>query len=732
MDKTKTRTPAPSAKNTASERPKAPHTAAGSSASLSEKKTQPRPSTDTTERKAPDANRGRSGGSGSPSARNPSQRDTSGGGSGGGQRSGGSENRGGQRSGGSENRGGQRSGSENRGGGQRGGSGQRGSGGNRQAPPPRTPARARGPIELESMMTIREFSEATGIGASEILKTLMKGGVIANINQQIDYETAALIAADFNLETVERVPEQLVNVVENIADVLKSQPAESLQPRPPVVTIMGHVDHGKTKLLDAVRLTRVAEGEAGGITQHIGAYQVEVHGRKITFLDTPGHEAFTAMRARGAQATDIVVLVVAANDGVMPQTIEAISHVRAAGVPMIVAINKIDLPEANPDRVKQQLAEHGVIVEDYGGDVPSVEVSARQKINIDGLLEMILLVADLAELKANPNAPAVGTIIEAELDKTRGPVATVLVQHGTLRQDDVVLVGGVAGRIKMMFTETGKRLRHAEPATPVGILGLDDVPQAGDILQVMSDLTVAREIALQRQRQQRMDAISFSHGTTLDDLFSRIQQGQMKDLNLIIKADVQGTIGAIEHMIAQLNNDQHEVNIKVIHKGTGTITESDVNLALVSGAIIVGFNTRPDPAGRRAAEQLGVDIRFYNVIYKLTDDIKKAMIGMLEPEFREVVEGFAEVRNTFRLPSKEVVAGLIVTDGKINRSLKLRVLRSGVVIHDGQINSLKRFKDDVREVVSGYECGLTVNGFNDVMVGDTMEFYRIEEVERTV
>lgn len=488
------------------------------------------------------------------------------------------------------------------------------------------------------MMTIREFSEATGIGASEILKTLMKGGVIANINQQIDYETAALIAADFNLETVEHVPEQLVNVVENVADVLKAQPAELLQPRPPVVTIMGHVDHGKTKLLDAVRSTRVAEGEAGGITQHIGAYQVEVHGRKITFLDTPGHEAFTAMRARGAQATDIVVLVVAANDGVMPQTIEAISHVRAAGVPLIVAINKIDLEGANPDRVKQQLAEHEVIVEDYGGDVPSVEVSARQKINIDGLLEMILLVADLAELKANPDAPAVGTIIEAELDKTRGAVATVLVQHGTLRQDDTVLVGGVAGRIKLMFTETGKRLRHAEPATPVGILGLDDVPQAGDILQVMSDLTAAREIALQRQRQQRMDAISFSHGTTLDDLFSRIQQGQMKDLNLIVKADVQGTIGAIEHMLGQLNNDQNEVNIKVIHKGTGTITESDVNLALVSGAIIVGFNARPDPAGRRAAEQLGVDIRFYNVIYKLTDDIKKAMIGMLEPEFREVVE----------------------------------------------------------------------------------------------
>ncbi len=601
-----------------------------------------------------------------------------------------------------------------------------------RTPPPRQPARARGPIELESSMTIREFSEATGIGASEILKSLMKGGVIANINQQIDYETAALIAADFNLETVEKVPEELAAVVENVSDVIKAQDPSTLLPRPPVVTIMGHVDHGKTKLLDAIRSTRVAEGEAGGITQHIGAYQVEVNGRKITFLDTPGHEAFTAMRARGAQATDIVVLVVAADDGVMPQTIEAISHVRAAGVPMIVAINKIDVESANPDRVKQQLAQHDVIVEEYGGDVPAVEVSARQRINIDGLLEMILLVADLAELTANPNAPAVGTIIEAELDKTRGPVATVLVQHGTLRQDDAVLVGSVAGRIKLMFTETGKRLRHAEPATPVGILGLDDVPQAGDILQVMDDLTTAREIALQRQRQQRMEAISVTHGTSLDDLFSRIQQGQMKDLNLIVKADVQGSIGAIEHMVGQLNNDQNEVNIRVIHKGTGTITESDVNLALVSKAIIVGFNARPDPAGRRAAEQLGVDIRFYNVIYKLTDDIKKAMIGMLEPEFREVVEGFAEVRNTFRLPSKEVVAGLYVVDGRVARTLKVRVLRSGAVIHDGEMSSLKRFKDDVREVTAGYECGLVVSNFNDIEVGDTMEFYRIEEVERTV
>jgi translation initiation factor IF-2 len=579
-------------------------------------------------------------------------------------------------------------------------------------------------------MTVREFSEATGIGASEILKALMKGGVIANINQQIDYETAALIAADFGLETTEKVPEKLAVVVESIDEVLAAQAQEDLRARPPVVTIMGHVDHGKTKLLDAIRSTHVAEGEAGGITQHIGAYQIEVSGRKISFLDTPGHEAFTEMRARGAQATDIVVLVVAADDGVMPQTMEAIAHVKAAGVPLIVAINKIDLATANPDRIKQQLAANEVIVEDYGGNTPCVEVSARQHINIDGLLEMILLVADLEDFKANPNAMAVGTIIEAELDKNRGPVATVLIQNGTLRSEDNVLVGSAAGKIKMMFSDSGKRLRFAEPSTPVEILGLETVPQAGDILQVMDDLQIAREIALQRQRQQRMEAIAASRGVSLDDLFSKIQQGQVKDLNVILKADVQGSIGAIEHQLTQLNTSQSEVQLKVIHKATGAITKSDVNLAVASHAIIIGFNVRPDPAARRAAEQQGVDIRFYNIIYQLTDDIKKAMIGMLEPEYKEAVEGFADVRDTFRLPSREIVAGLYVTDGKIMRSQHVRVLRNGAVIHDGRISSLKRFKEDVREVQAGYECGLVVDGFGDVQVGDNMEFYRIEKVEQ--
>ncbi|PMP77659.1 MAG: translation initiation factor IF-2, partial [Chloroflexus aggregans] len=440
------------------------------------------------------------------------------------------------------------------------------------------------------------------------------------------------------------------------------------------------------------------------------------------------------MRARGAQVTDIVVLVVAADDGVKPQTEEAIAHVKAAGVPMIVAINKIDLPTANPDRIKQQLAALDVIVEEYGGNVPCVHVSARQKINIDGLLEMILLVADLEDLRANPNAPAVGTIIEAKLDKSRGPVATVLIQNGTLHLEDNVLVGCVAGKIKSMFSDSGKRLRHAEPSTPVEIIGLEGVPQAGDILQVMDDLVVAREIALQRQRQQRAEAMAASaRGTSLEELFGKVKQGQVKELNLILKADVQGSLDAIAHLIEQLNQSQSEVQTRIIHRGVGAITEGDVNLALASHAIIIGFNARPDPAARRHAEQHGIDIRFYNIIYQLQDDLKKAMAGMLAPTFKEVVEGYAEVRNIFRLPTREVVAGVYVTDGKITRTgQNVRVLRRGVVIHDGKISSLKRFKDDVREVTAGYECGLIVEGFNDIEIGDALEFYRQEQVAATL
>ena len=594
---------------------------------------------------------------------------------------------------------------------------------------PRPVIRPKGPIQIGSSLTVRELSEATSVSAADILKVLLKGGVLTNINQQIDYDTAALICAEYDIETIQYVPEQMVGIIENVKDVIASETEATLITRPPVVTIMGHVDHGKTKLLDAIRQTRVAEGEAGGITQHMGAYQVEITGRKITFLDTPGHEAFTAMRARGAQVTDIVVLVVAADDGVMPQTIEAISHVRAAGVPMIVAINKIDTINANPDLVRQQLASNNVIVESYGGDVPCVEVSARMRTNIDGLLEMILLVADIQDYKANPNAKAVGTVVEAEMDRQRGPIATVLIQNGTIRLDDNVLVGNGTGTVRAMFNDTGKRIRFAEPATPVIILGLNEVPMAGDILQVMDDLTVARSVAIQRQRQIRLDAMANLRSVSLDGLFANIQQGKIKDLNLIMKVDVMGSLGAIEHALAQLNTN--EVQIKIIHRGTGTITESDVNLAIASRGIIIGFNARPDPAARRAAEQHGIDIRFYNIIYNLVEEMKKAMIGMLEPEYREVTEGYAEVRNTFRLPSREIVAGLYVTDGKVNRQLTVRVLRSGVVLHDGRLGSLRRFKEDVREVTSGYECGVVVDGFNDIQDGDTLEFYRKERVERT-
>ncbi len=603
----------------------------------------------------------------------------------------------------------------------------RGFGGRQQVARP--VVRPKGPIQLGNNLTVRELSEATSVGAAEILKVLLKSGVVANINQQIDYETAALICAEFNIETNEYVPESMIGIVDNIKNVLAAETDETLITRPPVVTIMGHVDHGKTKLLDAIRQTKVAEGEAGGITQHVGAYQVEVSGRKITFLDTPGHEAFTAMRARGAQVTDIVVLVVAADDGVMPQTVEAISHVRAAGVPMIVAINKMDSPSANPDNVRQQLAVNNVIVESYGGDVPCVEVSARLRTNIEGLLEMILLVADLQDYKANPQAKAVGTVVEAEMDRQRGPIATVLIQNGTLRLDDNVLVGNGTGTVRAMFNETGKRIRFAEPSTPILILGLNEVPQAGDILQVMTDLTIAREVALQRQRQIRLDAMANLRSVSLDGLFANIQQGKIKELNLIVKVDVMGSIGAIEHALGQLNTS--EVQIKIIHRGTGTITESDVNLAIASRAIIIGFNARPDPAARKFAEANGIDIRFYNIIYNLVEEMKKAMIGMLDPEFREVIEGYAEVRNTFRLPSREIVAGLYVTDGKLNRQLSVRVLRSGVVVHDGRLSSLRRFKEDVREVTSGYECGVVVDGFTDVQDADNMEFYRKERVERT-
>ncbi|MBO9358225.1 MAG: translation initiation factor IF-2 [Thermomicrobium sp.] len=588
---------------------------------------------------------------------------------------------------------------------------------------------ARGPVEVGSVMTVGELAEAIGVSAVELIKALIRRGVMANINQQIDFETAAKVAADFGVELVERTPE-VVHQEKSLAEVVRASAQEpGAVPRPPVVTIMGHVDHGKTKLLDAIRHTNVAEGEAGGITQHIGAYQVEVQGRKITFLDTPGHEAFTAMRARGAQVTDIAVLVVAADDGVMPQTREAVAHARAANVPIIVAINKIDLPTANPARVKQQLAEIGVIVEEYGGDVPVVEVSAKQRLGIEDLLEMILLVADMHELKANPNRPAIGVIIEAKVDQRRGPVATVLVQTGTLKLNDVVVAGATWGRIRAMFDDRGRKVRRAEPSMPVEILGLENVPEAGDYLQVVEDERTAKEIATQLALKRRAEAAE-ARVVKLDEFHKGLEIGQTRELRLILKADVQGSLEAIQNALAKLNDELEGVGITVVHAATGAISESDVMLAATTGAIVLGFNVRPDVAARRAAEATGVDIRYYNVIYHLLEEVRAGVTGLLAPETREFIDGVAEVREIFRLPNRAVAAGLYVLNGKALRNARVRVIRDGKVIHDGTVASLRRFKEDVREVAAGYECGLTIENFNDLRVGDQIEFYHIERVPR--
>jgi translation initiation factor IF-2 len=588
---------------------------------------------------------------------------------------------------------------------------------------------ARGPVEVGSVMTVGELAEAIGVSAVELIKALIRRGVMANINQQIDFETAAKVAADFGVELVERTPE-VVHQEKSLAEIVRASAQEpGAVPRPPVVTIMGHVDHGKTKLLDAIRHTNVAEGEAGGITQHIGAYQVEVQGRKITFLDTPGHEAFTAMRARGAQVTDIAVLVVAADDGVMPQTREAVAHARAANVPIIVAINKIDLPTANPARVKQQLAEIGVIVEEYGGDVPVVEVSAKQRLGIEDLLEMILLVADMHELKANPNRPAIGVIIEAKVDQRRGPVATVLVQTGTLKLNDVVVTGATWGRIRAMFDDRGRKVRRAEPSMPVEILGLENVPEAGDYLQVVEDERTAKEIATQRALKRRAEAAE-ARVVKLDEFHKGLEIGQTRELRLILKADVQGSLEAIQNALAKLNDELEGVGITVVHAATGAISESDVMLAATTDAIVLGFNVRPDVAARRAAEATGVDIRYYNVIYHLLEEVRAGVTGLLAPETREVIDGVAEVREIFRLPNRAVAAGLYVLNGKALRNARVRVIRDGKVIHDGTVASLRRFKEDVREVAAGYECGLTIENFNDLRVGDQIEFYHIERVPR--
>jgi len=577
-------------------------------------------------------------------------------------------------------------------------------------------------VVLPPSLTVRQFADLIGVSAIEVIKQLLRNGIIANINQVIDHDTAAIVAADFGYEVVEEKRDTVSARKPKRYQRFKEEDTSALKPRPPVVTIMGHVDHGKTKLLDAIRESNVAATEVGEITQHIGAYQVDIHGQKITFLDTPGHEAFTAMRARGAQVTDIAVLVVAADDGVMPQTLEAIDHARAAEVPIVVAINKIDKPEANPQRVKQQLADLGLVCEEWGGDVVCVEVSAKKKEGISDLLENLLVVAELEELKANPDRRAIGVVIEAKLDKNRGPVATVLVQTGTLRVGDPFIVGDTWGKVKAMFNDKGKHLRKAEPATPVEILGLESVPQAGDTLIVTPSEKEARSLAQKRQEEKRLARPT--RASSLSELLSQVRDGEVKELNIILKTDVQGSIEPIKASLERLNIDKVKVNI--LHSGSGGITEGDVLLALASKGIILGFNTRPEPGAKQLAESEGVEVRCYEVIYKLVEDVEKAMKGMLEPTYVEVVEGHAEVRAVFPVRGGKV-AGVYVTDGKITRGAQARVIRHGEVVFESSVSSLKRFKDDVREVASGYECGVGIEGYSDFEIGDIIEFYKKEK-----
>ncbi|MEZ4522881.1 MAG: translation initiation factor IF-2 [Thermomicrobiales bacterium] len=584
------------------------------------------------------------------------------------------------------------------------------------------------PIQIGSAITVGELAELLQRSAVDVIKELMTNGIMATINQQIDYDAAAKVAESFGAVPMptEGAGSEGRDAFEEA--LIESASSEEAVERPPIVTIMGHVDHGKTALLDAIRKTRVEGTEAGGITQRIGAYQVEIDDRKITFLDTPGHEAFSAMRARGAQATDIAILVVAADDGVMPQTREAIAHAKAARVPIIVAINKMDLESANPLYVKQQLSEIDVIPEDYGGDVPTVELSAKANTGIDELLEMILLVADIQELRADAARDAIGVIIEAELERSRGVAATVLVQAGTLRVRDIAVAGATYGRIRAMTDDLGNDVAEAGPSTPVKVYGLFELPEAGDVFEVVADERTARDMA-EKRASERGDAMSQSR-VNLDDFYTQLQEGGSKELPLVVKAESTGSLGAVTGSLAKVAEGMDEVALTIVHTGTGAITESDVNLAVASGAIIIGFNVRPDAAGSRLADAENIDIRFYDVIYHLTEDVSAAMRGLLDPERRESTDGYAEVRETFRLPNRITVAGCYITDGRITRNAQARVLRNGAVIADTRIATLKRFKDDVREVSSGYECGLTLDGFNEVEVGDLIEVYSVEEISR--
>ena len=560
--------------------------------------------------------------------------------------------------------------------------------------------------------------------AADVIKQLMKLGVMANVSQSVDFDTASLVAEEFGAKVEHEV---IVTIEEKLIDD-STDDEKNLQPRPPVVVVMGHVDHGKTSLLDAIRHAHVTEGEAGGITQHIGAYQVQLDDRLITFLDTPGHAAFTSMRARGAQVTDVAILVVAADDGVMPQTVEAINHAKAAGVPIIVAVNKIDKEGANPDRVLQQLTEYELVPEEWGGDTIVCNISAKQNIGIENLLEMVLLTADIQELKANPDRRAKGTVIEAKLDRGRGPVATILIQNGTLHTGDIVIAGKTVGRVRAMTDDRGRKLDSAGPSMPVEIIGLSEVPDAGDLFYAVEDERMARELAEQRKTEEKDEKAKMQEKITLENLFSHIKEGEVKDFNIIVKADVQGSAEAVTASLRKLSNE--EVRVQVIHSGVGGINESDVMLAAASGAIIVGFNVRPEPAAADSAARQDVEIRTYRIIYDCLEEIESAMKGMLAPKFQEMVIGHAEVRQTFKVSGVGTIAGCYVTDGKVQRAAQVRIVRDNIVIHEGVLSTLRRFKDDAKEVSSGYECGMSFEKYNDIKEGDVIEAFVMEEIKR--
>ena len=581
-----------------------------------------------------------------------------------------------------------------------------------------------GVVEIGDTITVKELCEKLGKPTADVIKNLIFLGVMAGVNQEIDFATAEKLCEKYEVIAERKEEETELEAFEEDTDVVE----ENLEKRPPIVTIMGHVDHGKTSLLDAIRKAKVTDTEAGGITQHIGAYTVTLNGEKITFLDTPGHEAFTAMRARGAQVTDIVILVVAADDGIMPQTKEAISHCKAANVPMIVAINKIDRPGANVDRVKQELTEHGLVAEDWGGDTICVPVSAKTGENLDSLLEMILLTAEMQELTADPNRKSKGTVIEAKLDKGRGAVASLLIQNGTLHVGDSILVGSTYGRIRAMFDDMGKKIKSAGPSIPVEVLGLSEVPAAGDRFVVVKDEKTARNMAEIRKDKIKTESHQASHRVSLEDLYSQIQEGKVKELSIIVKADVQGSVEAIRQSLEKLSTD--DVKVRVIHGAVGAITETDITLAAASNALMIGFNVRPDSNAVSMAEKDGVDIKTYRIIYDAIEDVKSAMIGMLDPEYKEVINGKAEVRMTYKISNVGTIAGCYVTDGKIVRNSEIRVIRDGIVIFESVLASLKRFKDDAKEVNKGYECGLSVERFNDLKEGDIIESFTMEAVKR--